>query len=436
LKKEAGMARPAQQLRRREFLGTVSALAAPYFITSQALGAAGQPPASDRIRTALIGSGSRGQQIMAGGDLVLAVCDVDAKHREYAKTKIDAAAGNKDCASYGDFREVLDRDDIDAVVVATPDHWHVPISISAIRAGKAVYVEKPLSLTIQEGRLLADEVQRYGGILQVGSQQRSAEYEKFARAVELVRNGRVGEIQKIEVRIPARSGSDKPWKPRPVPKELDYDMWLGAAPWAPYHPDRCHYNFRFVSDYSGGDVTNWGAHHLDIAQWALGKDESGPVEIEGYGKRNQSGLHDTFFDVHVDFLYANGLTVEMRSGDKTGGVRIVGSDGWVYVSRETLDADPKSILDSRIGPNEWHLVPRGPRTTHMGNWLDCVRTNNPKALNVPVETGHRSATVCHLANLAMELGRPLKWDPEKEHFVDDAQANRHRWRPGRAPWNV
>jgi predicted dehydrogenase len=344
---------------------------------------------------------------MAGGDLVLAVCDVDAKHREHAKTKIDAAAGNKVCASYGDFREVLDRDDIDAVVVATPDHWHVPISISAIRAGKAVYVEKPLSLTIQEGRLLADEVQRYGGILQVGSQQRSAEYEKFARAVELVRNGRVGEIQKIVVLIPARSGSDKPWKPRPVPKELDYDMWLGAAPWAPYHPDRCHYKFRFVSDYSGGDVTNWGAHHLDIAQWALGMDESGPVEISGHGKRNRSGLHDTFYDVHVDFLYANGLTVEMRSGDKTGGVRIEGSDGWVYVSRETLDANPKSILDSRIGPDELQLVPRGPRTTHMGNWLDCVRTNNPNALNVPVETGHRSATVCHLANLAMELGRPL-----------------------------
>ena len=170
---------------------------------------------------------------------MVAVCDVDAKHRQAAKAKIDDMAGNKDCAAYGDFREVLDRDDVDAVVVATPDHWHVPIAVAAVRAGKAVYVEKPLTLFIQEGRILADIVRRYRAIVQVGSQQRSDE--KFLKACELVRNGRIGDLQTVKVEIPTRPGSADPWSPRPVPKELDYDLWLGPAPWAPYHPNRCHY---------------------------------------------------------------------------------------------------------------------------------------------------------------------------------------------------
>ena len=427
-------------LPRREFLKTAGvAVAAPYVVTSAAVGADGQLPPSERITTALIGSGGRGQQIMAGGDRVVAVCDVDAKHRAASKAAIDSKVGDRSCAAYTDFRHVLARRDIDAVVVATPDHWHVPIAIAAVKAGKAVYVEKPLSLTIREGRIMADAVRRYNAIVQVGSQQRSPEYENFTKACELVRNGRIGDLQTIGVDIFARSGNDDPWKPRPVPVGFNYNMWLGPAPWSPYHPNRCHYKFRFVTDFSGGDITNWGAHHLDIAQWAIGADDSGPLEIVGSGRRNATGMHDTFYDIHVDFTYASGVKVELRSGGtemKTGGVRLQGTEGWIHVTREGINADPASLLESRIGPDEIHLAPEDRHSTHMGNWLDCVRTGNASKLNVPVEVGHRSATVCHLANIAMDLGRKLNWDPAKEEFVDDDQANLIRWRPMRQPWGL
>jgi predicted dehydrogenase len=425
---------------RRKFLRAAgAAVAAPYLIPSAALGASGSLAASGRITTALIGSGSRGQQIIAGGDQVVAVCDVDAKKGQQAKEAIDKKAGNRSCAALSDFREVLARDDIDAVVVATPDHWHVPIAMAAVEAGKAVYVEKPLSLTIREGRILADAVGRYGTILQVGSQQRSPDFARFAQACELVRNGRIGKLEWVRVEIHARPGKNDPWTPQPVPPELDYETWLGPAPWAPYHPDRCHYNFRFVTDYSGGDVTNWGAHHLDIAQWALGADDSGPVEVIGMGKRNATGLHDTFYDLKVDLNYAGGVRVELRSGGKemkTGSVWFMGSEGWVHVSREQISAKPASVLTSKIGPNEIHLAPQRGSGTHMGIWLDCIRARNAGGLTAPVEVGHRSATVCHLANIAMELGRKLKWDPVAERFIGDDQANRMTWRPMREPWQL
>jgi len=424
---------------RRGFLKTAGAVCgAPYLISSAALGAEGRPAAGNRITTALIGSGGRGQQIIAGGDKVVAVCDVDAKHRAAAKAQIDAMSGNKDCAAYGDFREVLARDDVDAVVVATPDHWHVPIAAAAVKAGKAVYVEKPLTVTIREGRLLAELVRRYGAIVQVGSQQRSDE--KFIKACELVRNGRLGELKTVQVGILARAGkAAADWTPQPAPPELDYDLWLGPAPWAPYHRERCHYNFRFVSDYSGGDMTNWGAHHLDIAQWGIGADGSGPVEVEAHGKRNPNGLHDAFYDVQAVYTYPGGVKVHLRSGGaemKTGGVRFEGTEGWVYVSREQIDAQPKSLLSAAIGPNEIHLGPTVAGGTHMGIWLECVRTRSPKGVNVPVEVGHRSATVCHIANIAMELGRGLKWDPAAEAFVDDDEANRKIARAMREPWRL
>jgi predicted dehydrogenase len=311
------------------------------------------------------------------------------------------------------------------------------MAAAAVKAGKAVYVEKPLSLTIHEGRLLADVVERYNGILQVGSQQRSDE--KFIKACELVRNGRIGELKKVKVTIYARSGNDNPWRPQAVPRELDYDMWVGPAPFSPYHKDRVHYKFRFVTDFSGGDMTNWGAHHLDIAQWALDADDSGPVEITGRGKRNAHGIHDTFYDIAVDLKYAGGVTVELRSGDTevgTGGLRFEGTDGWIEVSRSKLDAGPKSLLTSRIGPDEIHLAPEGGGGTHMGIWLDCVRARSAKGINVPAEVGHRSATICHLANIVMELGRELRWDPVEEQFVDDDHANRLCRRPMREPWRV
>ncbi|NQU25522.1 MAG: Gfo/Idh/MocA family oxidoreductase [Candidatus Nealsonbacteria bacterium] len=425
---------------RRNFLKTTgAAVAIPYAISSASLGAGTSRPASERITTALIGSGARGNQIIVGGDKVVAVCDVDSVNRAKTKAAIDKKSRSTSCKSYNDFRDVLARDDIDAVVVATPDHWHATIAAAAIRAGKAVYVEKPLSAYIDEGRRLADVVKRYGAILQVGSQQRSPEYGQFARACELVRNGRIGELKTVEVDIYARPGKADPWKPQPVPAGFDYDMWLGPAPWSPYHKDRCHYNFRFVSDCSGGDVTNWGAHHLDIAQWGVGADGSGPVEVVGSGKRNASGLHDTFYDIKVDFTYANGVTVKLRSGGKemkTGGLRFVGSEGWIRVTRERMVTSPTSLATSRIAPDEIHLATKSEATTHMGIWLDCIREGNRRGLNAPVEIGHRSATVCHLANIVMELNRKLEWDPEAEQFVDDDQANRMANRPARSPWRI
>jgi predicted dehydrogenase len=241
------------------------------------------------------------------------------------------------------------------------------------------------------------------------------------------------------VTIYARPGNDNPWRPQAVPPELDYETWLGQAPYSPYHKDRVHYKFRFVSDFSGGDMTNWGAHHLDIAQWALAADDSGPVEIVGRGKRNVHGIHDTFYDIAVDMTYAGGVTVELRSGDKevrTGGLRFEGTEGTIEVSREQLDAEPKSLLTSRIGPDEIRLAPEGEGRTHMGLWLDCVRKRSPSGLNVPAEVGHRSATVCHLANIAMELERALRWDPAEEQFVGDDDANRLRRRAMREPWRI
>ncbi len=432
---------PPRRTNRRRFLATAgAAIGLPALVGPEALGLQGSRPASERITTALIGSGARGLQIAAGGDQIVAVCDVDAKHREGAKKQVEAMLGSRGVDAVGDFREVLARDDVDAVIIATPDHWHAPQALAAMQAGKAVYVEKPLTLTIEEGRILAEAARRYRAILQVGSQQRSDE--KFLFACELVRNGRIGQLNSAWVEIPARGGSDAPWSPRPVPPELDYDTWLGPAPWAPYHPHRCHYRFRFISDYSGGDVTNWGAHQLDIAQWALGADDSGPVRVEGRGKRYWTGLHDAYFDVHVDFTYAGGATVQLRSGDAVkydgNGVRFEGAEGWVYVTRDKLEAEPKSLLATRLGPNDIRLLPDFAETgdTHMGNWLHAIRTRRPDALRVPVEAGHRSATVCHLANIAMELERPLQWDPAAEAFVADDQANRMRTRPTREPWGI
>ncbi|MBL7153494.1 MAG: Gfo/Idh/MocA family oxidoreductase, partial [Phycisphaerae bacterium] len=329
-------------------------------------------------------------------------------------------------SSYVDFRELVARDDIDAVSVGTPDHWHVPVSIAAVRSGKDVYCEKPLTLTIAEGRKLADEVKRYGRVFQTGSQQRSSS--NFRKGCEYVVNGRIGKLQTIRVGIPGNNRKCEPtWTPEPVPKDLDYDLWLGPAPWVPYHPQRCHYQFRFMLDYSGGQVTNWGAHHLDIAQWGLQADDSGPVEIRGKGEFPTTGLFTTSTKVDVEYTYSNGVKLLFKTGG--GGTRFEGSEGWVYVNRGKIDAEPKSLLSSSIGPNEIHLYNSN---DHKGNFLDCIKSRKDPICNA--EVGHRSSTVCHLANIAMLLDRPLKWDPKKEVFPGDDEATRMTWRPRRSPW--
>ena len=425
-------AKNTQTVTRREFLRSSAAAVAsvavglPAIVPSSVFGA-GAP--SSRITMGCIGTGGQGTSDMKGfkgqsGCQVVAVCDVDASHAE----KAAQAAGLDAKACCKDFRDVLARTDIDTVLIATPDHWHVPIAIAAVRAGKDVYCEKPLTLTIAEGRRLADEVKRYGRVLQTGSQQRSSA--EFHKACELVVNGRIGHLHTMRVGISNNNRQCEPtWTPEPVPDGFDYDMWLGPAPWEPYHTQRCHYEFRFILEYSGGQMTNWGAHHLDIAQWGNQADATGPVEITGKGEFPSSGLFTTALKAEIEYTYANGVKMFLKSGG--GGTRFEGTEGWIYVNRGKLDAEPKSLLDSAIRPDEKRLYES---RDHKQNFLDCVRSRKDPICNV--ETSHRSGTVCHLGNIAMLLGRPLKWDPQKEQFIGDSEANRMTWRPARAPWRL
>ncbi len=415
---------------RRAFLkSAAAAAAAPYVLTSNALGGPDKAAASERLLMASIGFRGQGGghlRALAGNrDVqVVALADVDRKVLEGGVKRV----GDEGVLATQDFREVLDRDDIEGVVIATPDHWHVPISLAAVKAGKDVYCEKPLTLTIREGRLLADAVAKHGRVFQTGSQQRSGS--NFRMGCELVRNGYIGTLHTVEVGIPSRAGSNKPWQPQPVPEHFDYEMWLGPAPWAPYHPDRCHYKFRFIRDYSGGDITNWGAHHLDIAQWGIGADNSGPVEVKGTGQYNKTGLHNVFHRPNVEYQYPDG--VKLILGGVRSGTTFKGTEGWVHVNRGRFEAEPESLKRVRLKPGDVHLMhSRG----HMGEFLKAIRTRG--ATVCPAEVGHRSATVCHLANIAMTFdGRPLKWDPAAERFPDDPDAQRMTWRPWREPWKV
>lgn len=416
---------------RRDFLkrsavAAGAALAWPSIVPSSVFGA--NAP-SNRITIGSIGLGGMGTGNMKGfkgkaDSEVVAVCDVDAGHREKARQ----TAGLDKKASYEDFHELLARDDIDAVVVATPDHWHAPISIAAVRAGKDVYCEKPQTLTIAEGRALADEVRRYGRVFQTGSQQRSSD--NFRLACELVRNGKIGKVRTVRVGLPGNNRECEPtWTPEPVPEGFNYDLWLGPAPWEPYHKQRCHYEFRFLLEYSGGQVTNWGAHHLDIAQWGLGMDESGPVEIVGEGEFPETGLFTTAKKVHFEARYANGVKLICQTGGSN--TRFEGAEGWVDVRRGGLETEPESLKQTVIGPDEIHLYES---RDHKQNFLDCIKSRKDPIANA--ETGHRSASLCHLGNIAMLLKRKLRWDPRAERFIGDSEANRMRWRPRRAPWQL
>jgi len=403
-----------------------AAFAVPNIVPSSVFGATAP---SERITIGCIGVGNMGTGDMKAfmnnaNSQVVAACEVDAQRLEKAR-KLSSLDGQ---SCYRDFRELLARSDIDAVTVVTPDHWHVPISIAAVRAGKDVYCEKPLTLTILEGRKLADEAKRYGRIVQTGSQQRSSD--NFRKACELVRNGYIGDVKTVLVGLPGNNRTCKPiWTPEPVPAGFDYDLWLGPAEWAPYHTQRCHYQFRFLLEYSGGQVTNWGAHHLDIAQWGLGMDDSGPVEILGDGEFPRTGLFTTATRVHFECTYANGTKLICKTGGSN--TRFEGTKGWVDVKRGGLQSGPESLKTQNIGAGETHLYES---KNHHQNFLDCIKSRELPIANV--EVGHRSSTLCHMGNIAMLLKRPLKWDPAKEEFIGDDVANRMRWRPARAPWGV
>jgi predicted dehydrogenase len=418
---------------RRQFLrASAATLAVPAIIPGRVRGAAAP---SNQITAGLIGVGSHGFDVNLTAYLrqpdvrVVAVCDVDKGHLLRAKRAVDKRYGNQDCAAIGDFRELLARQDIDVVMISTPDHWHTLISIMALRAGKDVQCEKP-TLTIAEGKLLCTETRKHRKVFQTSTEDRAVP--EYHRLAELVRNGRIGKLEKIEVILPQQPGRPGDPTPQPVPPELDYEMWLGPAPAAPYTRDRVHYNFRWIEDYSGGIICDWGTHLFDTAQWANDTELSGPVEIEGQGTYWQGGLFNTVKDYEVTFRYANGVVMTCKPGNPS--IKFIGTGGWVGNTgwRGPVEASSPAILNSVIGPEELHLY-TNPAGEHR-DFLDCVKSR--KDPYFPVEIGHRVSTVCHLANAAIKLGRKLKWDPVAERFTNDDAANQLLDRPRRAPWQL
>ena len=403
---------------------------------------------SNRITIGFVGVGRMGmgdlQELLGHKEAqIVAVCDVDSNRVRNAQKTVEAhyakqnSGGTyKGCATYGDYRELVTQDDIDAVCVVTPDHWHALPAIAAAKAGKDIFLQKPLTLTIREGRVLSDTVRRYNRIFQVGSQQRSDAL--FRQACELVRNGRVGRLHTVKVGFGTDPGTG-PEPPMPVPDNLDYDFWLGPAPWAAYTEKRVHPQKDYdrpgwlrIAAYGAGMITGWGAHHNDIAQWGMGTEYTGPVEIQGQTEYPKDGLWDVHGDFSIEYTYANGVKVICADNVKNKqGIVFEGTEGWVYVKRGQIDAQPKSLLTSTIGPDEIRLYKSN---NHKANWLECIKSRAETI--APVEIGHRSCTVCLLGEIAMRLGRKLKWDPDKEQFIGDDQANRMLWRPMRSPWRL
>jgi predicted dehydrogenase len=448
---------------RRKFLqrSTAAALGIlgfPCVVPASALGKNGAVAPSNRIVIGSIGVGSMGtgdmRSLLGHKDVhIRAVCDVWGQNRIRAKEIVDRQYGDRGCDTYTDFRELINRNDIDAVQISTPDHWHVLIALEAARKGKDIFMQKAMGLSLAEDKALRQEVNRHGVVFQHGTQQRSDI--RFRFACELVRNGRIGQLKSILVSS-SSWGAGWPLQPAmPVPKDLDYDMWLGPAPWAPYTYDRCRSGMHGkgqgawyrISDYSTGEIgTNWGIHHLDIAQWANDADDTGPVAVEGTAIFPEDGLADNVLFFEIKHMYANGVQLThiehftcrknsyyaAKMPVKDGrGILFEGTEGWVFVERGIIDAHPKSLLQSVIGPDEIHL---SYSTDHFRNWLDCIR-NREKTV-CPVEVALRSDTLVHQALIALRLGRKLKWDPVKEEFINDAEANRLMTRSLRSPWHL
>jgi predicted dehydrogenase len=397
---------------------------APMIVSGSTLGLGGATAANERVALGWIGYGGQGSYLRwlfseRPGSEVLAVADVDAAHRaEFLKDT------GKDLRTYNDYRRLLERRDIDAVVIATPDHWHATHIIDSAQAGKDVFCEKPLTLTIEEGKDCVRAIRAQGTVFQTGSMQRSDE--RFRKACELVRNGYLGKIERIETYIGgAPEGGMEP--DTDPPPGLDWEQWLGQAPLVPYRTTRCHKEFRWWYAYSGGKMTDWGAHHNDIAQWANGTERSGPVSIEGEATFPQPGGFDTATSFTVRFEYENAAPVTCKS-DGPNGVRFFGSEGELFVSREEIQSTPPEIVQTELKSSDTRLYHSD---DHYVNFLDCIKTRKDPICDV--EIGHRSVTVCHLANIAIRLGRKIQWDPVKEEIVGDEEAAaltaRHR-RPG------
>lgn len=424
-------------------------------LPAHALSLQNTPPPSRRITLGVIGCGNQGindlKLFLADERVqIVAVCDVNRQSpgywnggiagREPARDLIEWHYGRarqsgvyKGCAVYEDFRDVLRRPDIDAVLLALPDHWHAIATIAAARAGKDIYGEKPLALTIAEGRAMANAVQSNNRIFQTGSQQRSDP--RFRQACEIVRNGRIGKLHTVLCGLPGGTPdfglTGHRQDPEPVPAGFNYDMWLGPAPEAPYAPGRCHVNFRWILDYSGGQITDWGGHHPDIAQWGMGTELTGPVAIRnGQATWAKEKLWNTATDFSFEAHYASGVKLVCSSRVRQG-VTFQGADGWVWVNRGAIEASPLSLLDYSPEPGEIRL-PRS--ASHTRNFIDCVLSRQQPI--APIEQAHRSISISHLGNISLRLGRDLAWDPAAERFSNDETANSMLSRPYRKPWTL
>ncbi|MCC7376457.1 MAG: Gfo/Idh/MocA family oxidoreductase [Verrucomicrobiales bacterium] len=428
---------------RRSFIKAAAAAAglpAWFYHESQAV-AANAPKGlgpNDRPGIGLIGCGGQGT-----GDCnwaknfgtVIAVADVDEQHAAAAKQRFKAEH------QYSDFRRLLERDDVHVIINGTPDHWHTFVNVAAARAGKDIYSEKPLTLTIDEGKTLVKEIRRRKRILQVGSQQRSDG--KFRLACELVRNGRIGKLQHIIVGLPT-GPREGPFPKQPVPAGLNWDYYLGQTPWTDYKVKNCHGNFRWWYQFSGGQMTDWGAHHNDIAQWGNGTERSGPIEFEGKSMVDMiPGGYETASKYRVECRYENGVTMTLMDestphergvvgeGKTTpNGVQFIGSNGWIYVSRGEIRANSTELLETPLPGDAVRLYKSD---NHMGNFFECIRSRKDPICDV--EIGHRSISVAHLGVISIRLGRKIRWNPKREEIVGDKEASQWLKRPMRAPYD-
>ncbi|MCL5096545.1 MAG: Gfo/Idh/MocA family oxidoreductase [Candidatus Omnitrophica bacterium] len=411
-------------------LGGVAIAASPNLFLNRTRAATGQSP-SEVVRLGLIGAGGRGRNHLFAPWITknfVAVCDVDANHLASAQKDFRSANG-RDIEGHTDYRRLLDNKDIDAVVIAVPDHWHALTTVKACQAGKDVFIEKPLTLSIEEGWHMIKAARHYQRIVQTGSQQRSSS--EFLRACEYVRSGRIGNVKMIRVGIPGVNWTNAPAVPDGnPPSELDYDLWLGPAPWRPYNRDRVHYYFRFFWDYSGGQMTNWGAHHLDIAQRALDMDRSGPTEITARADYDPEKRYEVPSWFEVTYKYPGDVTVLCGMSHRDG-ITFEGQDGIIYVNRGKLESTVKGALDEPLGSNEVHLQVS---KNHYLNWLDCIKSRQLPISDVAI--GHRSASVCHLGNLAVRSGRKIKWDPVKEQIEGEPVLLKEMSYEYRTPWKL
>jgi len=431
---------------RRRFVQTAgsSFLAAPWIIPSVALGKDGVVPPSEKMTAGAIGVGGQGRGLLrhtlSQDDVkVLAVCDVDAHQRDQAKGMVDSRYENKDCQVYSDFRDLLAREDIDMVVIASPDHWHAMLVTHAAAAGKDIYCEKPLSHDLAEGKAMVRAVRRHGVVFQTGSMQRSSG--RMKQACEIVRNGYLGKIAHIHVGLPNGGHRTRVSEFLEPPQHLDYDFYVGPALWAPYHPQRCHWNWRWWMGFGGGQMMDWIGHHGDIAHMGMGYDHTGPSVITPviWDVPSGSNIYDAPAAYRIECAYENGPTLTVASRNELPevfrncndtGTQWFGEDGeWLFVSRGSLRASSDEILQVSFKGSDFRFPSDH---DHMRQFLNCVKTRQDPI--APVEAGHRSASIGHLAKIASLLGRRVKWDPVKEEFIEDAMANQLLSRPYRGEW--